>query len=291
MDALSRLLSLYPVRTAFDTRCCASAPLRLDYPAHAQGSAPYHLVVEGCAVLEMDGHAPRALAAGDMLLLPRGQAHRLRLGGVAAAPAPTDILCGQFHFSEEGGSALPDALPDIVLIRTAGRAELAGLQALVNLLRDEASTPRHGAGAVVSHLASALLALLLRAWLEQAGAVPGLFALLANDRLAPALNGILTAPERQWSMEQLARTCHMSRSSFMRLFVKVAATGPGELLLRVRMAIAAQSLRDGRRSIGDISEAAGYHSEAAFNRAFKRHIGVGPGAYRRHGLEAALPAA
>lgn len=307
MDALSRLLSLHPVQTALDTRCRVAVPWSIDYLAQSYGVAPYHLIVEGSAWLEVAGHEMVQLVAGDMLMLPRGHAHRLhtstagdapvmvslashghvaQLGNTASGPL-TDILCGQFNFGAAAASSLIGALPDIVLIRTAGRPEFAGLQALVTLLRDEASEFRPGAGAVVSHLASALFSLILRAWLEQAGAVPGLFALLADTRLAQALHAILAEPERNWSMEQLAHRCHMSRSTFVRAFRKVAGTTPGELLMRVRMAQAAQWLKQAHLAIGDISEAVGYQSEAAFNRAFKRYMGAGPGQYRRSGAAGA----
>jgi len=312
MDALSRLLSLHPIRTALDTRCRSAAPWSVDHVAQSHGTAPYHLVVEGGAWLEMAGQAPLQLRAGDMLVLPRGHAHTLRIGGLGGGRdlgggglgdggglgggggggglgvddgqpdgALTDILCGQFHFGAAAANTLIGALPDVVLIRTDGGPEFAGLQALVPLLRDESSAAKPGANAVVSHLASALFALILRAWLKQADAVPGLFALLADARLAPALQAMLTTPEKAWTMEQLAQLCHMSRSTFLRAFGKVAAATPGELLMRVRMAQAAQWLKQAHRGIGEISEAVGYHSEAAFNRAFKRYMGAGPGQYRR----------
>jgi len=43
---------------------------------------------------------------------------------------------------------------------------------------------------------------------------------------------------------------------------------------------AATALAAGRRTIGEIASSIGYESEAAFNRAFHRAIGVTPGAYR-----------
>lgn len=283
MDALSRLLSLHPIRTALDTRCRGAAPWSVDHVVQSHGTAPYHLVVEGGAWLEMEGQAPLRLRSGDMLVLPRGHAHTLRVGADDGPPdgAVTDILCGQFHFGAAAANTLIGALPDVLLIRTGCSPEFAGLQALVPLLRDESSASKPGANAVVSHLASALFALILRAWLKQADAVPGLFALLADPRLAPALQGMLATPERAWTMEQLAQLCHMSRSTFLRAFRKVAAATPGELLMRVRMAQAAQWLKQAHRGIGEISEAVGYQSEAAFNRAFKRYMGAGPGQYRR----------
>lgn len=83
-----------------------------------------------------------------------------------------------------------------------------------------------------------------------------------------------------WSLDRLAQLCNMSRSTFMRAFRKVAGVTPGELLARLRMAQAAQWLKQGQRSVGEVGAAVGYESEAAFHRAFKRHMGKGPGQYR-----------
>ncbi|KDR38380.1 AraC family transcriptional regulator [Caballeronia glathei] len=271
-------------------------------PAHV---APYHLVVEGAAMVDIDGHNALALQTGDMLVFPRGHAHLLytpdsddgtpmytmyretpviRLTNEAAGPA-TDILCGQFHFDAAGSRTLIDALPDIVLVRTADRTEFVGLQALVKLLRDETNEPRPGASAVVSHLASALLLLLLRAWLEQAHTVPGLFSLLADPKLNRALHAMLAELGKAWTLEHLAHVCGMSRATFVRNFRVVVGTTPAELLLSIRMTQAAQWLNRTHRSIGDISEGVGYQSEAAFNRAFKRRYGIGPGLFRRAGAD------
>jgi AraC family transcriptional activator of mtrCDE len=305
LDALSRLLSLHPVSTALDTRCQLGVPWRMEQHSQPFGIAPYHLIVEGNAFLDVDGHEPIQLQAGDMLVLPRGHKHSLYTSPTTeAAPlrhlsdtgvvsvvgndssgARTDILCGQFQFGTSATSTLISALPDILLVRTAGRDELASLRTLVGMLRDETNEPRPGAGAVVGHLASALFSLLLRAWLEHAHSVPGLFALMAEPRLSSALHYMLDAPGTPWTNAQLALSCHVSRATFSRLFRNTAGATPGEVLMRIRMAQAANWLTNGKLSVGQISEAVGYQSEAAFNRAFKRCIGVGPGQYRRAGIE------
>jgi AraC family transcriptional activator of mtrCDE len=232
---------------------------------------------------------PPALAASGLLATPAGVAlagapgmtSLLRLKGNAGTGPVTDILCGQFHFEAHTSRLLLEALPDVIVVRTAARPDFAGLHSLVAMLREEADAMRAGAGAVVASLASALFALVMRAWLEQAAAVPGLFALLAQPRLQPGLQAMLAQPAQPWSLEQLARLCHMSRATFARLFREAAGATPGEVLARTRMAEAARRLTQGREAVAAIGEAVGYRSEAAFNRIFKRCLGVGPGQYRR----------
>lgn len=309
MGSLSHFLSLYPVSTALDVRCRFRAPWVLDHPGNSTGAAPYHLVVEGEAQLEMAGEPPRALQAGDIVMFPRGGAHRLhaRAPGQDAAPnlpvadagalplvanegegAQARILCGAFTLGEGPGNPLLGALPELVHLRTAGREDLAMLQALLAMLRSEADSVRPGARAVVTQLASALFALLMRAWVEQNGTMPGLFALLAQARLQPAVQAMLTAPERPWQLAELAAACNLSRSAFARIFQQTANATPNDILMQTRMARAAGYLRQGRLSLGQVAELVGYQSEAAFSRVFKRAIGCSPGAYRRAG--AAAPA-
>lgn len=297
MDSLSRLLSLYPLQAALNVRCHFGAPWQLQLPDAVAGCVPYHLLVAGAACLELpDGsHAP--LHTGDAVLFPRGSAHRIRAGEGeplapqrAAAPhltietnggtgAASDVLCGEFRFGPEAAPLLR-TLPDVVIVRTAQQPALASLRALIALLQQEADEARPGAAAIMAQLSSALFAMLLRGWLEQAGS-QGLLAVLAEPRLQASLQAMLAAPEQPWSLDQLAALCHMSRATFVRLFRQAAGTPPAEVLTQLRMAQAARLLAQGRLAAAQIGEQVGYQSEAAFNRVFKRHHGVGPGEYRR----------
>jgi len=315
-DALSRLLALYPVRSAPDIRCHFGAPWRmeenrLEHTDDDSVSVRYHMILSGTALLDTEAQAGILLQAGDILVFPHGSAHTLHAGarGKAATPrtvilhaedmlmrketggvdsgdsAQTDILCGLFYFDATGAAALLQSLPPMLLLSTAGRADFAGLQALMAMLRVETEAPRPGAHAVTMQLSSALFALLMRAWLDQEEVreAPGLFALLAAPRLRRALHCMLSEPGRAWSLEQLAGVCHLSRTTFARLFRAAAGATPGEILARTRMAHAAQLLADRQRSVAEVAEAVGYQSEASFHRVFKRHFGIGPGQYRRQG--------
>jgi AraC family transcriptional activator of mtrCDE len=308
MDTLSHLLTLYPVRTALDVRCHYGAPWVLDQPASPDGVAPYHLIARGSALV--DGADGFELQAGDIIVFPHGGAHRLYSGDPAQAspvhkeagqlrfesnggdgPA-TDILCGEFRFDAPASASLLLALPEVMVISTRGRADFQGLRALLDLLRAEADSAGAGNSVVVGHLASALFALIMRAWIERPGEVPGLFGLLAEPRLRAAVDAMLSCPQQAWTVERMASLCHMSRATFARAFVRAAGAAPATVLAHLRMARAARALTQNRRSAAEIGEDVGYQSEAAFSRSFKRIYGVGPGEYRRNATRlAAAPAA
>ena len=304
MDTLSRLLSLFTIHTSLDIRCELAAPWVLDEPASTPGTAPFHVIVEGSARLDAPDQAAVELQAGDIVVLPGGGAHRLHAGpGEQASPVAelaasgplrrkgnagdgpgAAILCGSFVFDDSARRALLGALPPVMVVRPSRGDDFPGLHALVRILQHETVGERPGSSAVVAQLSGALFALLLRAWLaggDSASSAPGVFAVLADRRLGGALQKMLEAPEQAWRVEDLAAACHMSRATFARLFTRLCGMPPAEVLTRLRMARAARTLAQGERAVGDVALEVGYQSEAAFNRAFKRHFGVGPGAYRR----------
>jgi AraC-like DNA-binding protein len=96
------------------------------------------------------------------------------------------------------------------------------------------------------------------------------------------LQAIMEEPGRDWKVSDLARLAHMSRASFARAFTRLSSRTPMAVLTQLRMERAAILLRKGTATVGAIAEEVGYKSEAAFNRAFTRHAGAGPGSYRRH---------
>lgn len=308
MDVLSQFLSLYTPQGSLDARCDLSAPWTLDHHTEAPGVASWHVIVSGGATLLVAGRAPVALAAGDIVVLPRGCAHRLlathagieatAAGAVRAiaadqaglpvtlktndgAGAGTDILCGRFQFTQPAGQPLFAAMPQLLVVSTAGREEFAGLQALGAMLRAESAQMRPGAQLLVAQLSSVLFALLVRAWTEQAGLSHGMLGVLAEPRLQPALLGMFADMARPWTLNDMARSCHMSRATFVRLFQQAAQASPAATLQQIRMARAAYWLSHDNRPVIGISEAVGYQSEAAFSRAFKKSFGVSPGQYRR----------
>jgi AraC family transcriptional activator of mtrCDE len=79
----------------------------------------------------------------------------------------------------------------------------------------------------------------------------------------------------------------MSRATFIRQFQQRLGRSAADLLTDVRMTVAANELRSSSAATGAVAEAAGYQSEAAFQRMFKQHMGVTPAQYRRQAMTAA----
>jgi AraC-like DNA-binding protein len=125
----------------------------------------------------------------------------------------------------------------------------------------------------------------IRVWLEQeSSSASGWLSALRDPQVGHALAMIHRDPVREWRVETLAAEVAMSRSAFAERFSRLVGEAPMQYVTRWRMYLALDALRDERATVGEIALRLGYGSEAAFSRAFKRFLGVSPGAARRGGV-------
>ena len=105
----------------------------------------------------------------------------------------------------------------------------------------------------------------------------------ATREVGSALRVIHGRFAEPWSLESLAHELGMSRSSFADRFVAYVGVPPMGYLARWRLGVVAARMLQGGSTVSDgqAESPFGYQSESAFNRAFKREVGVAPGAWRR----------
>ncbi|MDR5780196.1 AraC family transcriptional regulator [Caballeronia sp. LZ065] len=309
MDALDKLIQLANLSGALDLRCLLSGPLELDHAPAPAGEAVYHVVLDGACTVLRPGHAPLELAAGDIFVLPRGDAHVLsieaRNAGAVRAEVQAkvqadvekrdngavivksncserdpvvDLLCGRFLYAPR--ALLVDVLPDVVHV-SFSRTSAPYLDPLVQTMRREAEDAQLGAPSIVTALSTALFTMVLRAWLASQPSLAGVLGLLSNRRLGASIIAMLERPAEPWTLEMLAREAAMSRATFMRAFSAHSESSPLALLSHVRMQLASTMLTRTRKSIADVAADVGYQSEAAFSKRFKELYGVAPGRFRQ----------
>jgi AraC family transcriptional activator of mtrCDE len=150
-------------------------------------------------------------------------------------------------------------------------------------MQEEANDPGPGSEMFVNHLSAALFALTLRFATEGAEAPHGLLALSRRPRLQPAIAVMFERPGEPWTLDQLSGLCNMSRATFMRQFQEAIGRSASDVLTEVRMTIAGRMLLRTATPVAEIGESVGYQSNAAFQRVFKRHIGVSPARWRSSG--------
>ena len=103
---------------------------------------------------------------------------------------------------------------------------------------------------------------------------------LRDRHVGQALQLIHSRAADDWALHSLAREVGLSRSVFADRFAHYVGVSPMHYLGRWRMQLAARRLVESTVSIAQAGAEVGYESEAAFNRAFKKHLGLPPGAWR-----------
>lgn len=104
---------------------------------------------------------------------------------------------------------------------------------------------------------------------------------IRDPQVGAALHLMHDRPANPWTVEALAREVGMSRSGFAERFASFVGVPPMHYLARWRLQAAASLLTGPRMSLAEVAAAVGYESEAAFNRAFKKHVGLPPGMWRK----------
>ena len=118
----------------------------------------------------------------------------------------------------------------------------------------------------------------------------GWLGALQDPQLGRAIASIHRSPARPWTLAALAKEAAMSRSAFAARFTARVGEPAMQYVARWRMHLAhAQLQAEDGVGLAELAERMGYASEAAFSRAFKRFMGVSPGAVRKRPREAAVP--
>jgi AraC-like DNA-binding protein len=110
-----------------------------------------------------------------------------------------------------------------------------------------------------------------------------------DARVQRAVRAMHDNMQHRWTVALLARHAGMSRPAFARRFREELGSSPLRYLARRRMQRAAELLGTTDASLAQVAEWVGYDSEFAFNRAFKRHLGVAPGIFRRSAKSFTMP--
>jgi AraC-like DNA-binding protein len=317
-DTLSDVLQAVRLRGAVFFDVDARAPWVAEAPAarviapavmpNAEHVIEYHVVTAGrCwASIVGDDAPPVRLETGDVVAFPQGDAHVLcsapgmrgdldlsPYGAENAAQLPlamsldgggesTKIVCGFLGCDARPFNPLLQSLPRLLHVRAPADGAAGPADAFMRFALLETREQRVGAASMLSRLGELMFAELVRRNIET---LPedgrGWLAGLRDRHVGRALSLLHGEPARDWTLEMLAREVGLSRSALAARFSSYIEIAPIQYLQRWRLQIAASQLAGGAASIGDIAASVGYESEAAFNRAFRKSLGMPPAAWRK----------
>jgi AraC-like DNA-binding protein len=265
----------------------------------------YHFVCSGELVLKVDGEAPVAAQGGDLLILPRNDGHRIgsdlhtapinavelmqpgdghRLARMVHGEGTKDtrFFCG-FLGHNQPDDPLLNALPRVMRLSVADAAASQWIESSLRFA-SRGLTPDCGgmSPAMLGKMAELLFVEAVRQYLQDPHApATGWIAGLRDPMVSRALALMHGQRERAWTTEALAREIGLSRSAFAERFTQLLGAPPMRYLAKWRMQHAARRLLESSDPIARIAGEAGYESEPAFHRAFKREHQMTPSTWRK----------
>jgi AraC-like DNA-binding protein len=258
----------------------------------------FHLIPEGRCWVELDDGERVELEGGDVVVLPYCDHHRvgspgcdapvpiqqimppqpwnglpvIRYGGGGAA---TGIVCGYIACDDLLFNPIFRALPRLFRVRPPEGPSAEWMKA--SMAYALTGAPPYAA----SRLFEVLFVEMMRLHLESLSPdQSGWLAALRDPVLARALSCLHAAPADSWTVEGLASRAATSRSVLAERFHSRLGRSPMRYLTEWRLQLAANMLRTAEVPIAEVASRVGYESEAAFNRAFRRHLGDPPARWR-----------
>jgi AraC-like DNA-binding protein len=260
----------------------------------------FHYVLKGKGVLRVEGAGEVTFAPHTFIIVParrsqilaaRGEAtrevqamdrsvaivdHMIRISSSGRAEPEVITTCGTIEASYSGSVGMFDHMDRPIAIQLEERDPLR--QAFEALL-DELASPRLGTRALTEALLKQCLILLIRRIAPDTMEARWLFG-MADSRLLRAVLAMVDKPAESFTVDRLARTAGMSRSSFADHFQATFGTTPIEFLKKVRLRHAARLLERSDLPIEAIARSIGYDSRTYFSRAFRAEFGASPRTFR-----------
>lgn len=239
--------------------------------------------------------AMRSYSQPVLIWFTRGQG-RITISGVTRGYGPHNLIylpAGTMHGFEMNGHVygsvvfmpidkslnLPDEALHMRFRETIQQNELSGL---IDQLQREQERPAAGQDRAVSFLAG-----LIAVWLERQVELMPDYEMNpdASRRLTAAFTALVEEEFREgysvshYAAELGVTPTHLSRAC------NVACGLPASAILADRVHFEARKmLLDTRMQVKDIADALGFRSAAYFTRAFHKHTGVSPSAFRKRAV-------
>jgi len=275
-------------------------------PSHSAG---FHIVKRGECFLQSPAlKQPIRLESNDLVFIARGIEHSLVSAiGIQAQPLAeflqsisqpviaadteglpvTTLVCGAYHFDVEPIHPFFNEIPEIIHFPSHLVSVQHPMHAALMLLSAELEQAHSQPGdtVVVKRLIDVMFCYILRQWMQnQARSGATWMHAFYDDNLRDSLIAMHENPAYAWSLQELAKKSHLSRSAFAQRFKTFVNDTPINYLAKIRVQKAMKLLRKTEKSVESIAEIVGYSTGFSLSKAFKRVCGVSPQQYRQGGV-------
>ena len=192
----------------------------------------------------------------------------------------TSLVCGVFLMHDVELNPLFTSLPALLQTSATHNVNDNNLSVVLNRMTQELDQQASGSSYIVERLLELLCAETLRSQLESLSQTSGWFKGLRDPVVGRAIAMIHSQPGDHWSIERLANGVAMSPSRFTARFTAAMGISPMAYVAKWRMNVASRLLQRSQQTIQEIATTVGYENLSAFNRAFKKHVGVTPATLR-----------
>jgi AraC-like DNA-binding protein len=193
----------------------------------------------------------------------------------------TRFVCGYLGCDARPFNPLLAALPPMLRVSRPMSGRL-WVTDLFSMALQEGGSGRAGGETVLAKLSELMFVEVIRSYIETLPPQSrGWLSGLRDPHVGTALRLIHAQPAEAWTLERLAREAGLSRTVFAERFSDYVGVSPVHYLKGWRLQIARRLLEQSGFGVARAAAEVGYESEAAFNRAFKKSVGVPPGAWRK----------
>lgn len=309
LDLLSDILTNLSMRGTIYFRTSFTKPWGVAVPSY-ENVARFHFAHRGNCLVRVDGTDDLIdLAQGDLVIIPHGASHALYCGhdpertimpldavlarsgfdgsgvlvyGGEEPQSETQLICGHFSFDPQARHILMERLPPFIHIKNYGESAGRWMEATLRMIGEESGGQKMGGDLIALKMSEVILAQAIRTFIEGSDAPEWGLGAFSDKNLSRALDAFHKAPANSWTVEALAQVAGMSRTSFAVQFQKAMGMTPIDYVTKWRIEIAKKVLLSPGSSLADAAESAGYASDSAFARTFKKETRMSPAEFRKH---------
>jgi AraC-like DNA-binding protein len=209
----------------------------------------------------------------SVIFIPRPMAHTIK----PTESGGCDLVCASIDLGSNVSSPLSSSLPEFIVLPIE---DMQLISPTLHLLFQEAFHEELGRQSALDRIAEYFLIQIIRHVIKTGHVQEGIFAAISDSRLTHAVKAMHEKPAHNWTLDELADICGMSRARFAVNFKTAVGKTPLDYLTDWRISIAQNSIKQGK-SLKTLPYSVGYQSNAAFTRVFTKRIGLSPAEWKQ----------